>query len=89
MRRPYPAGTPTVGAIVVGDRVFGSSFLPGIREACLRLAQLSKTALLGIEFTASASGNGWTFAGATPMPDLRMGGEPLLNTLAEELYQSS
>jgi hypothetical protein len=58
MRRPYPAGTPTVGAIVVGDRVFGSSFLPGIREACLRLAQLSKTALLGIEFTASASGNG-------------------------------
>jgi hypothetical protein len=28
----------------------------------------------------------WTFAGATPMPDLRLGGEPLLNELARQLY---
>ena len=48
MRRLHPVGTPTVGAIVVGDRVFGPSFPPEIREACFRLAQLSKTALLGI-----------------------------------------
>jgi len=89
MRRLHPVGVPTVGAVVLGDRVFGPSFPPEIRAACLRLAQLSKTTLLGIEFTASASGNVWTFAGATPMPDLRMGGEPLLNALAEELYQSS
>jgi hypothetical protein len=61
MRRLHPVGTPTVGAIVVGDRVFGPSFPPEIREACFRLTQLSKTALLGIEFTASASGSGWTF----------------------------
>lgn len=88
MRRLHPVGTATVGAIVVGDRVFGPSFPAEIREACLRMAQLSKTALFGIEFTESASGNGWTFAGATPLPDLRMGGEPLLNALAEELYQS-
>jgi len=28
----------------------------------------------------------WTFAGATSMPDLRLGGEPLLNELARQLY---
>jgi hypothetical protein len=89
MRRLHPYGTPTVGAVVVGERVIGPSFSPEIRAGCLRLAELSKTALLGIEFAASASENGWTFAGATPMPDLRIGGEPLLNALAKELYQSS
>ena len=52
-----------------------------IRQGCRRLAELSHTALLGVEFTTSSAGP-WTFAGATPMPDLRLGGEALLDALA-------
>jgi len=86
IRRLHPVGTPTITAIVVGERVFGPHLPSRILAGCLRLAQLAKAGLLGIEFAASASENGWTFAGATPMPDLRVGGEPLLNALAEELF---
>lgn len=57
------------------------------RESCLRLAQLAETRLLGIELVSDTSSNSWTFAGATPMPDLRIGGEALLDALAAELYK--
>lgn len=86
LRKLFPTGTPTTTMIVVGGRVVGPSLPQEIRAGCLRLAQLSQTPLLGIDF--AASGNTWTFAGATPMPDLRLGGEPLLDALAAELYQS-
>jgi hypothetical protein len=65
-------------AFVLGDRVVGapSPLVP----ACVRLATLARTGLLGVEFDA-----GWTFTNATPQPDLRLGGEPLLDALAEGL----
>ena len=81
VRRLFPLGTPTTTAIVIQDQVIGDSLPSEIRAGCLRLAALSETPLLGIEF-ARASEKSWTFAGATPMPDLRLGGEPLLDALA-------
>jgi hypothetical protein len=86
-RRLFPAGTSTVTSIVVGDRVVGPALPREIQLGCLRLARLSQTPLLGIDLTNGRSANDWSFAGATPMPDLRMGGEPLLDALFAELYQ--
>jgi hypothetical protein len=45
--------------------------------------------LLGIDFAMSAVGAPWEFAGATPLPDLTLGGEPLLDALAVALTQSN
>jgi len=87
LRRLLPAGSPTTLFIVVGDRVVGPP-LPGeIRSACCRLAKLAETLLLGIELTQDQASDSMVFAGATPMPDLRLGGEPLLDALAAELYR--
>ena len=83
MRRLFPLGTPTFTAIVINDRVVGQLLTPQIEKACLKLAELSQTPLLGIDFAMSAVGAPWEFAGATPFPDLRLGGEPLLDVLAE------
>jgi hypothetical protein len=48
---------------------------------CARLAQLSATDLLGIDFNLTWTGD-WVFRNATPQPDLRLGGEALLDALA-------
>ena len=87
MRKLFPNGTPTTLAIAVGDRVIGPTLPREIRDGCLRLAHLAQTPLLGIEFVRDTSSNSWSFAGATHMPDLRLGGEPLLDALAAELFQ--
>ena len=87
MRTLFPAGSPTTLFITVGDRVVGPPLPSEIRAGCLRLAKLAQTRLLGIELAAGNSANSWVFAGATPAPDLRVGGEPLLDALAAELYR--
>jgi hypothetical protein len=66
---------------VVGNQFVGELTPPNLQRGCLRLAELSKTALLGIKF-AIGPYDTWTFAGATPFPDLRLGGQALLDTLA-------
>lgn len=87
MRTIVPQGTPTTMVITLGNHVFGPSLPPHISDACKALARLAQTPLLGIELTVGQShGDRWTFAGATAMPDLRLGGEPLLNELARQLY---
>jgi len=66
---------------VVGDRIVPPQFvnLPSaVEESCRRFGELSRTELLGIEFTCDGS---WTFVSATPQPDLRAGGAPLLDAL--------
>jgi len=85
-RRILPEGTPTTMVIALGDHVFGPTLPPHIADACKALARLAQTPLLGIELTVGPSHRLWTFAGATPTPDLRLGGEPLLNELARRLY---
>ena len=82
--RLVPPDTPVQTVFVVAGQVVGATLPRHIRHGCRRLAELSHTALLGIEF-AAGSADPWTFAGATPMPDLRLGGEPLLDALAGAL----
>jgi hypothetical protein len=85
MRRLVPDGTPTAMVITLGDRVFGPTLPPQLSAGCLALARIANTPLLGIEFTVGQSP---AFVSATPMPDLRLGGEPLLDELARTLYHS-
>ncbi len=83
-QRLVPAGTPVVHTIVVAGQVFGPGLPAAIRAGCRRLAELAALDLLGIEFAVDGSG-AWIFAGATPLPDLRLGGAPLLDVLAAAL----
>jgi hypothetical protein len=62
--------------------VFGDEVPEAVREKCRRLAAICATPLLGIDLF-SAPADAWTFAAATPMPDLQLGGEPLLQKLAQ------
>lgn len=86
LRRIVPASTPTTMVITLDDRVFGANLPAPISNGCKELARIAQTPLLGIELTVGQSHVPWTFAGATPMPDLRLGGEPLLDELARRLY---
>lgn len=66
---------------VVNDRFVGPPLPPELTEACLRFAALAGLGLAGLEFAAGPAGP-WTFLGASPQPDLRLGGPPLLDALA-------
>jgi hypothetical protein len=79
-----PPGTPVTTVLVVDGQVAGPPAPAHILEGCLRLGALSKTQLLGAEFTVGP-GNRWTFVGATTHPDLRLGGDRLLDLLARAL----
>lgn len=83
MRLPG-AGTPVTTLVVVNGVVTGPPAPDGIREGCKRLSELSTTPLLGVDFAVDEGGS-WTFAGVSVMPDLRLGGEPLLDALASTL----
>lgn len=68
--------------VLVLDRyVFGAA-PPSVLRACRRLAMLAGTTILGIEFAVGVNGQ-WTFASATPLPDLRLGGQSVLDALVE------
>lgn len=79
-----PNGTPVKTVIVVDGHVVGAPGPAYVRAGCQQLAELAGTALLGAQFAASVT-DAWTFVGATPLPDLRLGGEPLLDALASVL----
>ena len=84
-RTLFPRGTNTTRAVFLGGRLFGPQRFPEeIEEGCARLAALVSMPLLGVEFGRDAAG-AWQFAGATPLPDLCLGGDALLDALAEEL----
>ena len=89
MRKLFPEGTLTFTSIVIQDRAMGQALTPELEKNCLKLAQLSQTPLLGIDFAMSAVGAPWEFAGATPFPDLRQGGEPLLDALFTALTEQN
>lgn len=79
------AQVPTKTVIVVNGHIAGVSPPEHILEGCRRLAELSGTGLLGIEFTADGT-SPWLFSGATPLPNLRLGGDRLLDLMAS-LFQ--
>jgi hypothetical protein len=70
--------------MTVGSKTISDSAPEGIRLGCARLAELSRTPLLGLEFSVREDGT-WVFAGASPYPDLTWGGDSLLDALHLEL----
>jgi hypothetical protein len=74
--------------VVFNGRVYGSDAggdIPDdIAGGCVRLAERASTELLGIQFSNSEK-DGLSFLGATPFPDLRTGGMPLIEALAEAM----
>jgi hypothetical protein len=81
-----PAGE---DAIVVGERVFSRRPLsPATSAGCVRLATLAGAPVLGIRFEDAAPDGPELFAWAGPLPDLRLGGEPLIAALADALRAS-
>jgi hypothetical protein len=76
---------PVATVLVIGERVVAPPQMPSDQwGSCLRLARAAGTILLGIDFTPAASG-GWEFSGASVVPDLIRGGEPVADALAEVL----
>ena len=68
--------------VVAGDRVLGAP--DRIAEGCRALALSAGTPLLGIGFAIEGEGR-WLMEQATAQPDLRSGGRPALEALAEAL----
>jgi hypothetical protein len=76
---------PSVTVFVVGRQVVSEPAVPPpLLDPCRRLAELAGDDLLGIELAPMDSGR-WELVTATPIPDLRAGGEPLLDALARAL----
>lgn len=75
-----PPGTPLSTVIVTDGALSGAAVPSDLGRACSRFAALAGLPLLGIDFLRSPEG-GWRFAGATPCPDLRLGGETFLDQL--------
>jgi hypothetical protein len=78
--RVTPINTPINTVFVVNEHVIADEAPSDIREKCRNLADLARTDLLGIEF-AEGSESPWTFVGATTLPDLRLGGQAILDKL--------
>jgi hypothetical protein len=79
-----PPGGARRRVIVVGRRALGPPAPAAVVAGCGRLARLSRTAILGVDFRVSAEDQ-WSFASATPLPALRSGGERLLDLVAAAL----
>jgi hypothetical protein len=83
-KRLVPLGSLVQTVIVAGDAATGASAPPPVLAACRSLAKIAGTELLGVDFIAGAAGP-WTFAGASPMPYLTLGGEALIQALCGRL----
>jgi hypothetical protein len=67
-------------AVIAGANVCGGSFPRRIRDCCLQLAQLCGVALLAVDLVNEPD-RPPLFIRATSMPDLRIGGSPLVPCL--------
>jgi len=81
-----PEGAAKLNVITFRGEVFGGQVPESTVRACAKLAHEAGTEMLGIELYAAEDGE-WTFANATPSPDLSVGGMPLLQSLAQALTQ--
>jgi hypothetical protein len=86
---PPPAVPPETGGdpppvrtiIAIDGRGIGGPLDADLADACGRLGVLAKTRILGVDLDARTR----AFVSASPMPDLRTGGEPLIDALASAL----
>jgi hypothetical protein len=72
--------------IAFRGELFGGALPESIVHGCTRLAEDVQAEMLGIEFYAAENGQ-WTFANATPCPELSTGGMPLVQRLAQALTE--
>ncbi|HVJ53102.1 MAG TPA: hypothetical protein VM689_11590 [Aliidongia sp.] len=79
-----PPGTAIRTVIVLRDALYGAEVPDEIGAACRSLAAASTTDLLGIDLFEAEDG-GLRFSHAGPWPDLRQGGEPLIQGLRRAL----
>jgi hypothetical protein len=78
-QRLVPPGAELRTVITIGNRAFAPWAPPDLLEGCTRLARLAEADVLGVDF-ALANGRP-SLAGASPVPDLRLGGEPAVDHL--------
>lgn len=72
-------------AFVVGEAVVLADVLPqDLADGCRALCRLADLSLIGIDFARDASGQ-WEMTGASPTPNVMLGGEPLISALADAL----
>ncbi|SCF02405.1 hypothetical protein GA0074695_2933 [Micromonospora viridifaciens] len=76
--------TATRSVIVLGEFVFGDGVPTDIARACVRLARSVDADLLGLQLHLDHELRA-RFAGATYLPDLRLGGQGLLDELHRHL----
>jgi len=74
--------------IAMRHEVFGIPVPQSVAKSCRRLVSDVGTEMLGIDLSFDARGE-WQFASAVSSPDLRQGGLPLLQRLAQILMQGS
>ena len=79
-----PALAEATAFVVAGRAVLPPALPPALAAPCLALATRAGAALLGIGFARDGQ-DGWEMVGASPLPDLTLGGEPLAEALAEAL----
>lgn len=78
--RPLPEGRMLTRLVVLEGKPFGIPEVGVIEAACRGLFLLSGTSLLGVDLYRSEEGR-WMFLGATPMPNMCVGGQPLLEEI--------
>jgi hypothetical protein len=85
--RSWPPNAPVAeDVIVVGEAVFAAEPLDEATiGGCRRLAALARTPLLGLVFACATCGGSPEVVGATPLPDLRAGGDEVIEALAVAL----
>ena len=83
---PQPHALPVANrtVIVVEGLCCGAAAPEEVTKGCARLSELSATKLLGVDFQVTPDGE-WIFSHATPLPNLRLGGDGLHNALARYL----
>jgi hypothetical protein len=75
-------------ALVLHEHVLGDPIPSELVEGCRNLAKFSNTTLLGVYFKVEAGGK-WQFAGASPIPDLRKGGQVFVDILLSKLLNGN
>jgi hypothetical protein len=81
-----PPPAETTAFVVAGRAVLPPALAPELAAPCLALAERAGATLLGIGFARDGQSE-WEMVGASPVPDLAPGGEPLVEALAEALAE--
>jgi hypothetical protein len=76
-----PPGSSITRLIVLAGKVFGAAIPDRVADAATKLAKDAGAEMLGIDVYLDPDSQ-WTFAAASPIPDLSIGGQPLLDHLA-------